>query len=129
MKISFEIVFPKTTGKSISVFWNFWEAITLRIETIEGFFLGTSIPMVPFPGIGAIIRIPRAERFSAISSCNFLMEATRIPASGTISYKVTVGPTVAFISAIPTLKFFRSPTILFLFSSNSSRLMEISSFP
>ena len=59
--------------------------LTLRIETIEGFFLGTSIPMVPFPGIGAIIRIPRAERFSAISSCNFFIAATRIPASGTIS--------------------------------------------
>jgi hypothetical protein len=57
------------------------------------------------------------------------MAATLIPASGTISYKVTVGPIVALISAIPTLKFLRRPTILFLFSSNSSLLIEISSFP
>ena len=73
--------------------------------------------MVPFPGMGAIIRIPCAERFRAMSSCSFLIAETRIPASGMISYRVTVGPTVALISEIPTLKFLSSPTILFLFSS------------
>ena len=31
------------------------------------FLLGTSIPMVPFPGIGAMIRIPRADNDRAIS--------------------------------------------------------------
>ena len=37
-------------------------------ETIFGFEFGTSIPIVPFPGIGAMIRIPNAERLRAISS-------------------------------------------------------------
>ena len=61
------------------------------------FLLGTSIPIVPFPGIGAIIRIPRAERDKAISSSKFLILEILTPASGTISYKVIVGPTVALI--------------------------------
>jgi hypothetical protein len=52
----------------MSVFWNFGEAITERILTIDGVWFGTSIPMVPFPGIGAIILIPKAERLRAISS-------------------------------------------------------------
>ena len=58
---------------------------------------GTSIPIVPFPGIGAMIRIPSAARLSAISSSRFLIREIRTPAAGTISYKVTVGPTVALI--------------------------------
>jgi hypothetical protein len=44
---------------------------------------------VPFPGIGAIIRIPNAERDKAISSSVLDFEI-RIP-PGTISYKVTDG--------------------------------------
>ena len=59
--------------------------------------------MVPLPGIGAIIRIPNAESESAISSSKFLILEILIPASGTISYKVTVGPTVALILEIPIL--------------------------
>ena len=59
--------------------------------------------MVPLPGIGAIIRIPRAERDSAISSSRFFILEIRTPASGIISYKVTVGPIVALILAIPIL--------------------------
>ena len=58
---------------------------------------GTSIPIVPFPGIGAIILVPNAERDRAMSSSRFLILEILIPASGTISYKVTVGPIVAFI--------------------------------
>ena len=73
------------------------------IDTIEGFSLGTSIPMVPLPGIGAIIRIPRAESDKAMSSSRFLIFEIRTPASGTISYKVTVGPMVAEILEIPIL--------------------------
>jgi hypothetical protein len=65
--------------------------------------LGTSIPIVPFPGIGAMIRIPKADKDSAISSSRFLILEIRTPASGTISYKVTVGPIVALILAIPIL--------------------------
>ncbi len=49
------------------------------------FLFGTSIPMVPFPGIGAIIRMPNAARESAISSSKFLILEILIPASGTIS--------------------------------------------
>jgi len=65
--------------------------------------LGTSIPIVPLPGIGAIIRIPSAANDKAISSSKFLILEIRIPASGTISYKVTVGPMVALILSIPIL--------------------------
>ena len=46
---------------------------------------GTSIPIVPFPGIGAIILIPSADRLSAISSSRFLIFEILTPASGTIS--------------------------------------------
>jgi hypothetical protein len=53
--------------------------------------------MVPLPGIGAMILIPKAARLKAISSSRFLMREIRTPAAGMISYKVTVGPTVAEI--------------------------------
>ena len=53
--------------------------------TISGFELGTSIPIVPFPGIGAMIRIPNAERLNAISSSKFLIFEIRTPGAGTIS--------------------------------------------
>ena len=49
------------------------------------FLFGTSIPMVPFPGIGAMILMPNAARDKAISSSKFLIFEIRIPASGTIS--------------------------------------------
>ena len=71
------------------------------MDTMVAFLLGTSIPMVPFPGMGAMIRIPNADKDKAISSSKFLIFEIRIPASGTISYKVIVGPTVALISTIP----------------------------
>ena len=62
--------------------------------------MGTSIPIVPFPGIGAMILIPKAARDKAISSSKFLIFEILIPAFGTISYNVTVGPIVALISHI-----------------------------
>ena len=68
MKISLEMVFPKTTGRSMSVEWMLDACRAERIDTIAGVCRGTSIPTVPFPGIGAIILIPSAERFSAMSS-------------------------------------------------------------
>ena len=49
------------------------------------FLLGTSIPMVPRPGIGAMIRIPNAESERAMSSSKFLIFEIRTPASGMIS--------------------------------------------
>ena len=61
------------------------------------FLLGTSIPIVPFPGIGAIILIPSADKDKAISSSRFFIFDILTPASGIISYKVTVGPIFAFI--------------------------------
>ena len=64
------------------------------------FLFGTSIPIVPFPGIGAIILIPSADSERAISSSRFFIFDILIPASGIISYKVTVGPTVALILAM-----------------------------
>ena len=57
----------------MSEFWNFSEAINERILTISGFEFGTSIPIVPFPGMGAIIRMPSALKLSAISSSRFLI--------------------------------------------------------
>ena len=68
-----------------------------------GFLFGTSIPIVPLPGIGAIILIPSADSDSAISSSKFLIFEILIPASGTISYRVTVGPIVALILEIEIL--------------------------
>ena len=59
--------------------------------------------MVPLPGIGAIIRMPNALKDSAMTSSRFFIFEIRTPASGIISYSVTVGPTVAFIFAIPIL--------------------------
>ena len=55
------------------------------------------MPIVPLPGIGAIILIPSAERLSAMSSSKFFIFEILIPASGTISYRVMEGPIVAVI--------------------------------
>ena len=79
------MVLPNAMGSSISAFWNLLEAIAERIETIVAFLLGTSIPMVPLPGMGAIIRMPSAAKDKAISSSRFLILEIRTPASGTIS--------------------------------------------
>ena len=79
------------------------ELITERIGTTVAFLFGTSIPTVPLPGIGAIIRIPRAAKERAMSSCKVLILFTRTPAAGTISYKVTVGPITAVIREISIL--------------------------
>ena len=57
----------------------------LSIDTMLAFLLGTSIPMVPLPGIGAMMRIPRAARLNAMSSSRFLIFDMRIPAVGVIS--------------------------------------------
>ena len=85
MKTSLEIVMPRAIGRSILVLINFSEVRTLFIETIFGLLFGTSIPIVPRPGIGAMIRIPSALRLKAISSSKFLIFEIRTPASGIIS--------------------------------------------
>ena len=71
--------------------------------TIWGLRLGTSIPMVPRPGMGAMMRMPNALRLKAMSSSKLLIFEIRTPASGTISYSVTVGPTAALILEISIL--------------------------
>jgi len=100
---SLEIVFPSAIGKSIFARLNLSDISTSLIETICFFLLGTSIPIVPFPGIGAMIRMPSAERLRAISSSRFLILEIRTPGAGIISYKVTVGPIVARILMISIL--------------------------
>jgi hypothetical protein len=47
--------------------------------------------------MGAMMRIPMADKLNAMSSSRFLMREMRTPGAGTISYNVTVGPMVAFI--------------------------------
>ena len=79
------MVFPMTIGSSPSKCWNLSEAINERMLTISGFEFGTSIPIVPLPGIGAMIRIPKADKLKAISSSKFLILEIRTPGAGTIS--------------------------------------------
>ena len=55
------------------------------MDTISGLGLGTSIPIVPLPGIGAIILIPKAASESAISSSRFFIFDILTPGAGTIS--------------------------------------------
>ena len=82
---SFVIVLPNASGSSMSDSWNFLEFSMLSIETIFGFLFGTSIPMVPLPGIGAMIRVERAARLSAMSSSRVFILEMRTPGAGVIS--------------------------------------------
>ena len=84
-KVSLLIVLPKAIGSSISAFWKLTELITERIGTMAAFLLGTSIPTVPFPGIGAMIRIPKAAKDRAISSSKLFILEIRTPGAGVIS--------------------------------------------
>jgi hypothetical protein len=52
------------------------------MDTVSGFLFGTSIPIVPRPGIGAIILMPNAERLKAMSSSRFLIYDMRTPGAG-----------------------------------------------
>jgi len=106
-KTSFWIVFPSAIGNSIFARLKRSSVSTSRMPTVCRFLLGTSMPMVPFPGMGAMMRIPRAERLSAMSSSRFLILEIRIPLAGMISYNVTVGPMVALIFSISILKYIK----------------------
>ena len=114
------MVLPKAKGNSIFVSLNFFEFKILSIDTICGFLLGTSIPIVPFPGMGAIMRMPNAERLRAISSSKLRIFEMRTPSAGVISYSVIVGPTVALISRIDTPKLLSTSTIRALLALISS---------
>ena len=83
----------------------------LSIDTMRGRAFGTSIPIVPLPGMGAMIRMPSALRLSAMSSSKFLIREMRTPFAGVISYNVMVGPTVAFMEEMPTPKFWSTSMI------------------
>ena len=72
-------------GSSIFDSWNLLEFKMLSIDTMVGFLFGTSIPIVPLPGIGAIIRMPNAAKLSAMSSSRFLILEIRTPSAGVIS--------------------------------------------
>ena len=85
MKTSLEMVLPRATGSSMSVSWNFLELRMLYIETTLGVVLGTSMPIVPLPGMGAMIRMPMAARLRAMSFSRFLILAMRTPLAGVIS--------------------------------------------
>ena len=57
----------------------------LSIDTMRGFLLGTSIPIVPLPGIGAMIRMPNAASDRAISSSRLRILLIRTPGAGVTS--------------------------------------------
>ena len=79
------MVLPKAMGRAASEFWNLSLAISVRMLTTSGLELGTSMPIVPFPGIGAMMRMPRAAKLKAMSSSRFLILLMRMPGAGTIS--------------------------------------------
>ncbi len=79
------MVFPNTIGSSNFDSWNFLDDRTECMETIFGSAFGTSIPTVPLPGIGAIMRMPVAAKLSIISYSRLRIRDTRIPSFGTIS--------------------------------------------
>ena len=85
MKTSLVMVLPIAQGSSIVDSWNFLEFRMLSIDTMLALAFGTSMPMVPLPGIGAMIRMPRAARLSAMSSSKFLIFEMRTPCAGVIS--------------------------------------------
>ena len=87
---------------------------------MSGLELGTSMPMVPRPGMGAMIRIPRAAKLRAMSSSRFLIFEMRIPGAGTISYSVTVGPTSAVMLDTSMLKLRSVSMMRVLLASNSA---------
>ena len=112
------------------VSWNF---LLFRIDfigTIRGLAFGTSIPIVPLPGIGAMIRIPSADKLNAISSSKFLIFEIRTPSAGVISYNVMVGPTLALIEliSIPKLRKTLMMRSLLAFCSSMSILGPSSSY-
>ena len=83
--VSLEIVFPIAMGRAAFDWLNLSDAISARMETMSGLELGTSIPMVPRPGMGAMIRMPNAAKLKAMSSSRFLIFEIRMPGAGTIS--------------------------------------------
>ena len=67
-------------------------AITSFKRTITRRSLGTSMPTVVLPGIGATIRTLGTARAIARSSARLMIRDTRRPASSSISNWVMTGP-------------------------------------
>ena len=82
------------------------------------------MPTAALPGIGASIRTPVVARFRAISSTRLAMERTRVPASGSSSYRVIVGPLDAPTIFVFTLKLANTLTRREAFSCSSSRILS-----
>ena len=76
------MVLPKATGNSKVDSWNLRVLMMLSIDTMWGFLLGTSIPMVPLPGMGAMMRMPSAANESAMSSSRLRILLMRTPGAG-----------------------------------------------
>ena len=87
MKGSFVIVLPIPMGSSIFSCCSRYlrEARMERMDTVCGVEFGTSIPIVPRPGMGAMIRTPSLLRLIAMSSSIVLIRETLIPDSGMTS--------------------------------------------
>ncbi len=62
IKFSLSIFFPIAIGRLKLLCWNFSDASRVRMLTTVFFTFGTSIPIVPLPGIGAMIRIPKRSK-------------------------------------------------------------------
>ena len=82
-----------TTGRGArsDSFSKRWSSISSRRLTGTRVSFGSSKPMRPLPGIGAMMRTLR-DRPSARSSDMAATLLTLVPASGDTSYVVTVGP-------------------------------------
>ena len=87
-----ETSFPRKTGMFIFALWVSDSSITSRKRTTCRVSLGTSIPTVFFPGIGATIRTLGTRNAMARSSESPVILLRRKPASSLISYCEITGP-------------------------------------
>ena len=79
------MVFPMAIGRIEPDSRNAFELMTLRTVTRERCELGISTPTADFPGIGAIMRIPRAASFRAMSFSRLTIRLILTPVAGTSS--------------------------------------------
>ena len=87
-----ETSFPRNNGIFIFRTCAAPSSITSRMRTTWRFSLGTSIPTVFLPGIGATIRTLGTRKAIARSSASPVIFESRKPASSSISYWAITGP-------------------------------------
>ena len=87
------ISFPKETFNGLPSFTKSLVIISPN-HTVSRLSLGTSIPIVLLPGIGAWIRIAVTPKLAWNVSCRLATFLTLIPFWSSISYLVNVGPLV-----------------------------------